>query len=383
MVTLSLMIRGFVHCGVSEQLCVLTQAGTLAEDYLQHVGQGSCLQLIQAQDLGQFLKRALRWVGEQPRDWPLLLENFTARQSLPAITWAAPALRLSGRPVYHTFHDLALSKNPFGNLARHLAFACLSPTIFCNSQFTASHIRGRFGHIQAILYQPVDSLLFNSCPPVGPPPRELQPILSSGAKLILTPSRISKPGIVNDKNLRALPSVLSQLKAAGHHYYGIIIGEDGSPDQIWTRALLSQAECLGVGDCFTVLPPTFAIENYYKYADVVTTLAPQEPFGRTVVEAISCGVPVVGSCTGGIGEILHHFAPEWTVNPNDPVAAAEAIVRIAADPNTLGRLAQGKQWVEAHCSTVGYAHRIMEITGMVALSNASKPDAELLKDLRV
>lgn len=94
------------------------------------------------------------------------------------------------------------------------------------------------------------------------------------------------------------------------------------------------------------------------------TLAPREPFGRTVVEAIACGVPVVGSQTGGIGEILHHFAPEWTVDPNDPVAAAEAIVHIAADPNTPNILAKGRHWVETHCSTVGYARKIMEITGL-------------------
>jgi glycosyltransferase involved in cell wall biosynthesis len=112
------------------------------------------------------------------------------------------------------------------------------------------------------------------------------------------------------------------------------------------------------------LPPSFAIEQYYKYADVMVTLAPREPFGRVVVEAIACGVPVVGSQTGGIGEILHHFAPEWTVDPNDPVAVAEAIVRITADPNTPNILAQGKSWVKTQCSVESYARRIMEITGI-------------------
>ncbi len=379
-VSLSLMVKGFEQCGASDQVCVLVQSGTLLEEYLRQAGQGFCLQLIQAQDLRQFVRRALRWVSEQPRDWPLLLENFTGRQLLPIIAWAAPALRLSGRPVYHIFRDQALSYNPLGNLSRDLAFACLSPRVLCNSHFTAGHVHGRLGNVQSILYPSVDQEQFNDRPPTGPPPRELQTILSSGARVMLTPSRIKRePDKINDKNLRALIPVLAQLKVTGHHYHGVVIGQDSSPDGAWTRALLEQAEGLGVADRFTVLPPTFVIEEYYKYADVVVTLAPREPFGRTVIEAIACGVPVVGSQTGGIGEILHQFALKWTVHPDDPVAAAEAVVRIAADPDTTNILAQGKCWVKAQCSTVGYALRMVEITGLVPTSLHEVTGTSLLK----
>jgi glycosyltransferase involved in cell wall biosynthesis len=215
--------------------------------------------------------------------------------------------------------------------------------------------------VQGILYPPIDLEQFNERRPASPP-KELQPILSSGARVMLTPSRISKSEFANDKNLRTLLLVLVQLKSTGHNYHGVIIGQDSSPGKTRTQALLEQAESLGVADRFTILPPTFAIEDYYKYADVVVTLAPQEPFGRTVVEAIACGVPVVGSQTGGVGEILHNFAPEWTVDPNDPVAAAEAILRVAADPKTPNILTQGKRWVQTHCGIVDYAHRMIELT---------------------
>lgn len=363
-VSLSLMIRGFERCGALEQLCVLVQSGTVMEEYLRQAGQGDCIHPIKAQDSPQFVKHALRWVSEQPADWPLLLENCTARRLLPVIMLAVPTLRLSSRPVYHIFRDLATSYNPLGTLARKLIFACLSPRILCNSQFTAKHICSQFGHVNAVLYPSVDRSQFNDHPPAGPPPKTLQSILDSGARVMLTPSRISEPEKFNDKNLQALIRVLAQLKANRNDYHGIVIGQDSSPGQTRTSALLEQAEQFGVADCFTVLPPTFAIQDYYKYADVVVTLAPREPFGRTVVEAIACGVPVVGSQTGGIGEILGHFAPEWTVDPNDPVAAAEAIIRITADPNTHSILAKGKRWVEAQCSTVGYARRMIEITGL-------------------
>lgn len=327
--------------------------------------QGFCLQLIQAQNQPQFVKRAFQWVNEQPGDWPLLLNNCASRKTLPVIALATPALRLSGRPVYYFFHDLARSYNPLGNLARKFTFAFLSPSAICNSEFTAKYVRNNLlPEIRGIINGSLDMQQFNDCPPSGPPPANLQPILQSGARVMLTPSRISETGNFNDKNLRALIPVLAQLKSTGHYYHGVIIGRDSSPGQTRTQALLKQAECLGVADRFTVLPPTFAIENYYKHADVVVTLSLQEPFGLTVVEAIACGVPVVGSQTGGIGEILHNFAPEWTVDPNDSVATAEAIVRIAADPDTPNILTQGKRWVETHCSMVDNARRMIEITGL-------------------
>lgn len=361
-VSLALMVKGFERCGASEQICVLVRANTLMEEYLVQAGHGACLQPIQAKDQRQFTQLALQWVNQQPRDWPLLLENCLTRQVLLKIAIAAPALRLAGRPVYYIFRDLALSYNRLGNLARNLAFACLAPRILCNSKFTASYIHGRLGKVEEILYPPVDTQKFNDRPSV--PPKELQPILDSGAKLMLTVSRISEPGKFNDKNLRALIPVLARLRATGHHYHAVVVGQDTSAGHTRTRALIEQAESLGVADRFTVLPPTFAIEDYYKHADVVVTLAPREPFGRTVVEAIACGVPVVGSRTGGIGETLHHFAPQWAVDPNDPVAAAEAIIRIAGDSNTSDPIAEGKRWVETHCNTVNYARRTIAIVGL-------------------
>jgi glycosyltransferase involved in cell wall biosynthesis len=335
------------------------------EEYLRQAGKGFCLQLIPAKDQRQFIKLALQWVNQQPRDWSLLMDNCATRQTLPLTILAAPSLRLSGRPILYFFHDLARSYHPLGNLARKFAFACLAPGAICNSQFTANHIRNSLvSEIRGILHEPLDWQQFNDLPSSALPPVALQPILRSGARVMLTPSRITAPGQVNDKNLRSLLPVLAHLKAMGQNYHGVVIGQDSSPEGVQTQALLEQAKQLGVADRFTVLPPTFTIQDYYRYADVVVTLSLREPFGRTVVEAIACGVPTIGSNRGGIGEILSNFAPEWTVDPNDPAAAAAAIVRVTADPNTPNILAQGKRWIETNCSIVDNARKLMEMAAL-------------------
>lgn len=373
-VSLSMTIAGFTQLQSLDDVCVLVRADSLLENYLRHLGQGACLQTIVAANGHQFYQRALSWVANQPKDVPLLLENCTNRYLLPILGRNIPQLKLSGRRVYHVFRDLAYSHNPGGRLLRKVVFTCLAPGAICNSQFTAQSVAKHLGlKIQGILYPPVDRGRFRDCAKrtseanrltkTAPPP-ELKPILASGAKILFTPSRISEPGHINDKNLRGLILVLAQLKQLGHYYHGVIIGQDYSPDKLNTRTLLELAEQLGVAERVTILPPTFVIEDYYQHADVVVTLAPREPFGRTVVEAIACGVPVIGSQTGGIGEILGNFAPQWTVDPDKPMAVAQIIIHLAKDANTSLILAQGQKWVESHCNPIQYAQKLMEIVSL-------------------
>lgn len=362
--SLALLLRGLLELQAIDRVQVVVQSGSVLEHYLQAQGLTAGLVPIAAETPRQFLHTALQWVNRQPWDWPLLLETCVSADLLAVLALATPALRLSGRPVYHFFHDLARSYNPWSNLLRRLTFRSFSSRALCNSLFTAKHIQEWGLNICGVLYQPVDLEQFqpHSC---NPPP-ELVSILATGARLILTPSRISKPGDMNDKNLRAIAPVLAELKAMGENYHAVIIGQDFSRDRSRSRDLQVQAEGLGVGDRFTILPPTFAIAEYYHHADLVLALAPREPFGRTVIEAIACGVPVIGSQTGGIGEVLSQFAPQWTVDPTDPGAIAAAILRTQSQPEIARVLAQGRNWLEIHCRPVDYAAQILSTTGLGA-----------------
>jgi glycosyltransferase involved in cell wall biosynthesis len=360
LVTLSLFIKGCQILGRDDSILVLTRSGSYSEKYLEEAGQGIYLQKIDANDDTQFVKKALQWVKQQPLDYPLLLDNCVAKQLMSVLVPASPILGLSKRPIYFFFHDLAISYNRVGYWIRKFIFSTMSPIALCNSQFTAAQVSRYLGNVKGIFYQPVDPEKYNDLPLIGSPPKELQSILNSGSKLILTPSRLNKPGIVNDKNLRALIPVLAELNRFGGDYHVAIVGEDTSVDGSHTRDLLEAVEKAKVADSFTILPPTLAIENYYKCADVVVTLAPREPFGRTVVEAIACGTPVVGSSSGGIGEILSNFAPEWKVDPQDAIATAKTIMRVVSDRNTPTLLQAGKEWVKRECSLTKYARGILE-----------------------
>ncbi len=90
----------------------------------------------------------------------------------------------------------------------------------------------------------------------------------------------------------------------------------------------------------------------------------EKPFGRTVVEAIACNVPVVGSNTGGINEILQNFAPEWTVNPDDSMEVAKTIIDVTKNSHKQELLIKGQNWVENQCSLENYALGMIKFTGL-------------------
>jgi glycosyltransferase involved in cell wall biosynthesis len=365
---LSSLIQGWKDCIALSQLCVLVQADSLLEAYLTDAGHHNCLQTITATSKANFLTQSLQWVDQQPASWPLLLDNTVEKSLMVPLILAAPKLRRRGRRVYHFFHDSARSYNALGYCLRKFAFGCLAPAAICNSRYTAAQVKPLISNIAGIQRPAFDVRRFQRIHPDPRPPLSLQPILNAGARIILNPSRITEPGIMNDKNLLTLISMLAHLKAQGHHYHLVLIGEDDTPGEIYVQQLRTSAEQAGVSQHLTILPPSFEIENYYWNADIVVTLAPREPFGLIVVEAIAAGVPVVGSLSGGIGETLGQFAPTWRVDPDNPIAAAQKVVQILQDPKTPQFLLQGQQWAHQNCSTVHQARNMMKITGIEAIN---------------
>ena len=64
-----------------------------------------------------------------------------------------------------------------------------------------------------------------------------------------------------------------------------------------------------------------------------TTRSVREQFGRVIVEAQACGVPVVGSQGGAIPDVVGDGG--WIVPERDPHALARLLDTIAADPHAL------------------------------------------------
>jgi glycosyltransferase involved in cell wall biosynthesis len=67
----------------------------------------------------------------------------------------------------------------------------------------------------------------------------------------------------------------------------------------------------------------------------------REGQGVAVLEASASGVPVIASRCGGLPEVVVDGVSGLLVEPEDPGAAADALVRVAADPGFAARLGAG------------------------------------------
>jgi glycosyltransferase involved in cell wall biosynthesis len=93
----------------------------------------------------------------------------------------------------------------------------------------------------------------------------------------------------------------------------------------------------------------------YLLADLVVSASSKTPeaFGRTSVEAMAMGKPVVATAHGGSLETVVDGENGWLVPPGDAIAMAQAIdTALAVGEGTLRRIgAQGQSWARGQFST--------------------------------
>ena len=88
----------------------------------------------------------------------------------------------------------------------------------------------------------------------------------------------------------------------------------------------------------------------------------EEQFGRVLVEALSCGVPVIGSATGEIPWVVETTGGGWCTPEGDVDALAGLLDRVASDPDErAARAAAGAAAVAAQFSTPAVAASTSEL----------------------
>jgi glycosyltransferase involved in cell wall biosynthesis len=74
-------------------------------------------------------------------------------------------------------------------------------------------------------------------------------------------------------------------------------------------------------------------------ATVLVLPSPREGLGRVVVEALLRGRPVIGTRAGGVPDVVRDGVNGLLVEPLDPPALADALVRVLSQPEEAKRLA--------------------------------------------
>ena len=98
------------------------------------------------------------------------------------------------------------------------------------------------------------------------------------------------------------------------------------------------AEKLGIGKNVRFLGPIDfnKMPELYKKCDIFCLPSMFEAFGLSIIQAMSCGKPVVSTRTGGIPEIIENEKSGFLVPAGEAESIANAIIRLAKD-GTLRR----------------------------------------------
>jgi len=134
----------------------------------------------------------------------------------------------------------------------------------------------------------------------------------------------------------------------------IVGGDSETPDPELTPEIgrlqqLAKAEDIADWVTFVGRRGRDQLRYFYSAADVFVTTPLYEPFGLTPLEAMACGVPVVGSNVGGIKHTIVDGQSGFLVPPNDPAALAAKLLSLIQFPRLQNAL-RGKALRRVHKS---------------------------------
>jgi glycosyltransferase involved in cell wall biosynthesis len=155
----------------------------------------------------------------------------------------------------------------------------------------------------------------------------MHPQLAAGP-LLLLPGRGTRL-----KGHHAALGLLAGLRADGLDARLWLLGVEQRGREAYLAELHARIAALGLQAAVATSAPRADIALAYAASDVVLQLSDQpESFGRTVVEALSVGRPVLGWAHGGVGELLQQHFPAGAVALGDAAGLKERAAAFLGAP---------------------------------------------------
>lgn len=255
-----------------------------------------------------------------------------ARSRLPAWIglWAVRSMPPASRPRFvTTMHGL-------NSPGRYSAVMTYGERVICVSDTVRRYLLEHYPQTDStklvVIPRGIDPAQF---------PRAAHP--DSGARAW---AATQHPALAGDGPLLLLPGRGTRLK--GHQEALTLLGnlrDQGIDARLWmpgTRErgreqyvidLETEAQLGRFANALAITPPTTEIARAYAASDLVLQLSRKpEAFGRTVIEALSVGRPVVGWAHGGVGELLAELQPRGAVPAFDEGALLDTVQDVLAHP---------------------------------------------------
>lgn len=162
--------------------------------------------------------------------------------------------------------------------------------------------------------------------------------LPANKKIILFTGRLLK-----EKGLAYLVNAMSAVKKRHKDALLVLIGEGPFRQEI--RKVVEEKKL--EGSVLVLAPkPHDEIKWWFNSADLVVLPSLKEGFGVTLIEAMACGKPIIGTKVGGIKDIIEDKVNGFFVPVKDSKALAQKITRLLENEKLAGKMgASGRKIV--------------------------------------
>ncbi len=144
-----------------------------------------------------------------------------------------------------------------------------------------------------------------------------------GRWLVTLPGRITRL-----KGHADLLRIVRRVSDAGIDIHALIVGEPAAERTRYLTELHREADTLGISTRLSFTGHRDDLREIMALSDAVLSLsATAESFGRTALEALALGRPLLGYAHGGVGELLDSLLPEGRIAPGDHAAAADRLIQ--------------------------------------------------------
>ncbi|NNH78187.1 glycosyltransferase family 4 protein [Acinetobacter sp. ANC 5380] len=139
--------------------------------------------------------------------------------------------------------------------------------------------------------------------------------------LVCLPGRITRL-----KGHETLIQLMEQLQSQYPNLHAVVVGGADPKKEAYLKEMQDNIQSKGLSDKITFVGHRSDIREWLAFSDVVLSLSNQaETFGRTALEALSVGTPVIGWNRGGVAEILSKVYPQGLIDVDDQSALLNAL----------------------------------------------------------
>jgi L-malate glycosyltransferase len=248
--------------------------------------------------------------------------------------------------------------------------AATATTVIANSHYTARWVSTAAPRARVeVIYNAVDLALWDPAR-IDREGARARPGDPSGGPLLLGVVGQLSPWKGQDTAIEALRLLCEEGRDARLLLIGsakFIARATRFDNERYLARLHELAAGAGLGDRVSWLGEREDVPELMRALDVLLLPSWEEPFGRSLIEAMALGVPVIATNVGGPPEIISDGVEGYLLAPREPGPWAQAIARLADDPGRAAEMGMaGRRRVQERFTVARHVAEVLDLYARIA-----------------